>query len=157
MATPVIRVKDVPIVVRKWIQRIRASKDFWVDGIQHPKRNPIEAALSMKETLMRKMADPATWDKWEEKLKGIKLEDWIKATIEKGGPRWVPGCEFGSGKYEMFYSEFKTHLEAGLAEVYKLPRVTLEDAIRRAETMIRHNAKFKFIPKGIPGPSKYIR
>ena len=47
----------------------------------------------------------------------------------------------------LFYEQFSKHLEAGLAKVLAMPKVTLEDAIQRAAAMIRHNAQFRYTPR----------
>ena len=47
-------------------------------------------------------------------------------------------------KYKDFASKFKEHLDKGVAEVRAMPKATLEDSIKRAEKMIRHNAMFRY-------------
>lgn len=144
-----VKVKDIEIATKKYIERARAGAPLYAEMVKVPKRDPTAAAISMKETLKAKMRADETWDKWETKLAAVGFEGWLDAVLSKGVPRFVPGIEHGSKYWRQFYSQFKPHLEAGLAKVYALPRVTLEDSIARAAEMIRHNAKFRFVKKYI--------
>ena len=143
-----ISIKPVDKTVEKWLQRARAGVELYKFYVQQPKRSPTEAAISMKETLMAKMAKPETWEKWEENRRAVGDAGWLYGVMNKGVQRYPQGIEVGKKYYEQFYSQFKSHLERGLAEVYSIPRVTLDDAVRRAEVMIRHNAKFRFKKQG---------
>ena len=149
MSEVAIRVKPVDKAVEKYLERARAGRALYEFFVQNPKRNPIEAAISMKQTLKEKMSKDETWDLWETKLKGIGYDGWLDATLRKGVARFVPGIEYGAKYWRQFYEQFSKHLAEGLKKVYALPRVTLDDAIRRAEVMIRHNAEFKFIKKHV--------
>ena len=149
MAEVPVKIKPVDYVVRKWLSRARGAVEDYKAGVQAPKRNPIEAAISMKDTLKAKMAAAETWDKWESKLGAWSLDGWIKRTLEIGAARFPQGIEASQIFFKQFYEQFSKHLEEGLPKVYAIPRVTLEDAIRRAAEMIRHNAKFKFIKKPV--------
>ena len=149
MASPAVRVKPPEISARKLLDRFRAAKGFWLFGIQNPKRSPTEAAISMRATLERKMASKETWDKWEERRKAVGDAGWLTGILEKGVNRFEQGMDVGIAYWLQFFTQFKPHLEAGLEKVYAIPRATLDDAIRRAAEMIRHNAKFKYTKKGL--------
>jgi len=142
-----VKVKPVDYVASKWKSRAQSAVEDYKRFVQSPSRDPIAAAISMKETLVAKMRSDETWRKWEEKLSAVGFKGWLEAVLTKGVQRYPQGIEFGSKYYEQFYSEFSKHLEAGLEQIYRMPRVTLEDSINRAAAMIRHNAKFRFIKK----------
>lgn len=137
-------VKPAARWVDKYGRRTAVATPDYQWGVQNPSRDPTAAAISMKETLKAKMADAKTWDKWEEALKAVGMGKWQEAALNKGASRYGPGVEFGKKYYSDFASKFEAHLAAGVAEVYKLPKVTIEDSINRAATMIRHNAKFRY-------------
>lgn len=142
-----VRIKPVDYVTKKWLERARAAVEDYKLGVQNPRRDPIKAAISMKDTLMRKMAARETWDKWEQKLSAWNLEAWSKRAVNVGANRYPTGIEASQDTFKQFYEQFSKHLAEGLPKVYSIPRVTLDDSIRRAAEMIRHNAKFRFIPK----------
>mgnify|MGYP000518803883 CR=1 FL=1 len=158
MAEVAVKVKSPELAARKLLERFRAARGFYIYGVQNPKRSPTEAAISMKDTLARKMADSKTWDKWEEKRKAVGDAGWLTGVLEKGVHRLEAGMDVGIAYWLQFFNQFKGHLEAGLAKVYRLPRVTLEDSIKRAAEMIRHNAQFSYTKKGLsPDEVKSIR
>ena len=140
-----IRLKPAELIAKKYLERTR-DKTFYVAGVKNPKRSPTEAALSMKDTWRRKMALPETAEKWAKRRAAAGDEGWLAGIELKGADRWPQGTEFGSAKILDFMNKFLPHLAAGLNQVYKMPRVTLEDSINRAAAMIRHNAKFTYEP-----------
>jgi len=140
-------VKPPELWFKKWYDRARTAGPFYEAGIKAPRRNPIEAAISMKETLMAKMADRSTWDKWEERLRSVGFEGWQKAALAKGVKRFTDGIEFGKDKFRDFAEQFAKHLEEGLRKVLTMPKRNLEEAIARAAEMIRWNAKFRYRPR----------
>jgi len=147
MAEVEVKVKPVDVSARKYLDKALAGKPFYAYFVHHPKRSPTAAAIAMKETLMKKMALSETWDKWEQKRAAVGDAGWLAGVELKGIDRFPKGIEVGSARWFDFYSDFKGTLEKNLVEVYKLPRVTIDDSVKRAETMIRLNAVYRYIPK----------
>jgi len=144
MATPEVRLKPTDIVVKKWADRAKAGVELYREFTRTPKRDPTAAAVAMKESLIAKMSARETWDKWESRLRNVGFNGWLYGVQTKGVQRFPQGIDAGVGYFEQFYQQFSRHLAAGLAQVYSMPKRTLEDSINRAAAMIRHNAKFKF-------------
>jgi len=142
-----IKVKPVELTVKKWLERARAGATLYAERVKSPRRDPIKAAIAKRADLEAKMQKKETWDKWETRLSAVGMEGWLKATLTKGVERYPRGIEFGKDKFADFYEQFSKHLEAGLAKVLAMPKVTLEDSIRRAAEMIRWNAQFKYVPR----------
>jgi len=137
-------VKPADRWVKKYEARASVATEDYRYGIENPSANPIEQAIAHRKDLEAKMKDPKTWDKWEEALKFVGFDGWKKGALEKGVSRYPEGIRAGLDKYSDFAGKFKEHLEKGVAEVKKLPKVTIEDSIKRAEKMIRHNAMFRY-------------
>jgi len=146
-----VKAKPVEVALDKYIRRATAAKDDYVRGVQNPRRDPTEAAISMRSTLEAKMASKETWDKWEDRLRSVGFKGWQEATLNKGANRFLDGIRYGAKYWKQFYEQFKDHLEKGLAQVHAMPRATLDDSVRRAEFMIRWNAKFRFKKSYVPG------
>jgi len=142
MSMPVERWED------RWFRKASAAVDDLRWGLEHPARDPVTAAIEMRSTLESKMAKKETWDKWEDRLKTVGKRRWYDRAPKLAPERYPRGIEAGRPEFRAFAEEFKPHLDRGLAEVRKMPRVTIEDSVNRAAYMIRHNAKFKWIPKG---------
>jgi len=150
MAEVVAKAKPVERSVRKFIGRVAVALPDYEAGVREPRADPVARAIAMRGTLEGKMRLKEIWDKWQAKLAGVGFTGWQSMTLQKGLDRYVSGAQAGAPIWEQFYATFKSHLEKGLVDVLRMPRITLEDAIRRAAAMIRHNAIYKFTPKGIP-------
>jgi len=137
-------VKPPEFWVKRWYENARRAVDAYREGVQAPRRNPIEAAVANADVWHARVSAPETKEKWKARLSSVKFEDWLNAVLNKGAARYPNGIEFGKTKYERFAKAFHSHLEEGVRRVLAIPKRTLEDAIRRAAEMIRWNAKFTF-------------
>ena len=146
-----IKIKPAEVVVSKWADRAKAGLELYRQFTQSPKRDPTSAAISMRSSLEAKMRAKETWDKWENSLRNVGFQGWLYGVQTKGVQRFPQGIDAGQPFYQQFYSQFAPHLAAGLAQIYRMPKATLEDSVARAAAMIRHNAKFKFQKRGAPG------
>jgi hypothetical protein len=142
-----ISVKPPEKVLEKWQTRAKAGASEYAYYVEHPKRSPTDAAISMRATLEAKMSQKATWDKWEQNRKAVGDAGWLYGIKTKGISRFPTGVDAGAPKFADFYRQFKAHLEAGLAKVYAMPRATIDDAVARAAAMIKHNATFRYAKK----------
>jgi len=137
-------VKPVDRWIKKYEARSAVATDDYKWGIENPARSPTGEAIAHRKDLEAKMTKKETWDKWESALKFVGDDGWRKGAIEKGVDRYAPGIRTGLPKMTDFANKFKGHLEAGVEAVKKLPKVTIDDSIRRATEMIKHNAKFVY-------------
>jgi len=151
LATPApkIAIKTPELAAKKLLERAQAAVPFYVHGVHNPKRSPTEAAISMKETLQRKMSMSETWDKWEKRRKAVGDAGWLAGIELKGVDRYPRGMEFGSARWYDFYGKFKPTLEGVLAKVYAIPRVTIDDSVRRVETLIRGLYGWTYVPSAL--------
>jgi len=134
--------------VERWLKKYEARTAVAVDdygwGVKKPKRPPATTAIEFRDVLEKKMAAKETWDKWEGALKFVGDDGVIKAALEKGAGRYVPGVRFGLPKVKAFAEDFAPHLEKGVEKALAIKKITLEDAIERAATIIRHNAEYRY-------------
>jgi hypothetical protein len=140
---PEVNIKPPELGAKKLLERVRQSKSFYLWGVQNPKVSPTEAAIAVADSWHRIMSDPRTKQKWVENRKAAGDETWLAGILGKGADRLIPGVEFGIGKYLEFAKEFYPYMAAKIAEIKKMPKVTIEDRINRAAAMIRHNYNFK--------------
>jgi len=137
-------IKPIDIWLKKYEARTAVAVDDYKWGVKNPKRPPATTAIEFRDVLEKKMAAKETWDKWEDALKFIGDEGVIEAALEKGAGRYVPGVRFGLPKVKSFAEAFSPHLAEGVKKALAIKKVTLEDAIERAATIIRHNAEFRY-------------
>jgi len=128
--------------VEKWIEKYEkratiAAPDYeW--GVKNPRASPTERAIEMKSTLVAKMADPATWDKWEKKRREAGDVKWLDGCLKKGVKHYPDGIRAGLPYYRKFADDFKKHIDPKLVEIRRMPKITIEDSVKRAEEFIRH-------------------
>jgi len=154
-ATPAMKVSVKPpeIAAKKLLDRALAARDYYVYGVRNPKRSPTEAAISMRSTLEQKMARKEIWDKWEEKRRAAGDALWSAGIELKGVQRYPQGIEFGVPKWFDFYGQFSKRLTEVLTRVYSIPRVTIDDSVRRVETLIRGLHGFRYKPSAMTADS----
>ena len=140
---PTVTIKPPELGAKKLLERVRQSKSFYLYGVQNPKVSPTEAAVAVADSWHRIMSDPRTKEKWVQNRKAAGDETWLAGILGKGADRFIPGVEFGIGKYLEFAQEFYPYMAAKVAEIKQMPKVTIEDRINRAAEMIRHNYNFK--------------
>lgn len=138
MSKPVERWTD------KWKSRASVAKPDYIAGIQNPSRDPVAAAIEQKQSLMTKMQDSATWDKWEQGLRFVGQAGWQAAALSKGADRFTTGVNLGAPKFADFAGKFKAHLDAQLPAVRKMPNTNIEEAKAKAGAMIEANSKFRY-------------
>jgi len=144
-----VKLKSPELVAKKYLTRTAQSREFYLYGVKNPKRSPTEAALQAAETWHARVSAPETLEKWKARRSAAGDEKWLFGIEVKGAERWPRGCEIGAVWLYDFMTKFLPHLAKGLEEVYKIERKTIEDAIKRVETLIRHNAKFRYEPSKI--------
>lgn len=89
---------------------------------------------------INKALDDGTWQK---NVAAVPLEDWKKATIEKGIPRISSGIDAAAGKVEAFYGEFFPYLDNVAKKVDAMPDLTLQDSIARMTKQVTEVSKFR--------------
>lgn len=128
----------------KYEKRATIARPEYEAGVKNPKRDPIEAAIAQKETMVAKLTEVLAGNKWENALRFVGQSGWQKAALEKGASRYPEGIRAGIGKVKDFVGKFTPHLEAGMAEVENMPKRTIEESIAKSAAMIRHNAEFTY-------------
>ena len=141
-----IKLKSPELIAKKFLERTRTAVPFYVAGIKTPKRSPTEAAIGAAEAWHAKVSAAETKDKWIARRSAAGDEKWLFGIESKGIERYPKGCEVGAVWMYDFMTKFLPHLAEGLAKVYEIQKVDLDAAIKRVETLIRHNAAFRYEP-----------
>lgn len=130
-------------VAAKWKTRAGAAGTDWLNGIKRTTVDPAAAAVAAKDKWVAKMTDPATHDKWATNLGLVSRPSWQASCEAKGAPRYTSGINAAVDKYRLRIAGVLTHIATGLTALETMPNVTLEDAVARSGSFIRHMATYR--------------
>lgn len=128
---------------RKWANNLRGSVEYIRAGVQKVTTAPSEKAIAAKDRLKARWNQAIDSGIWESALRKYTLEQWKRDMTEKGIPRIPDGVDKAVGKMEEFGRQLLSYIDANLPNIEKMPKVTLEDSVRRATEWIRIMAKFR--------------
>ena len=127
----------------KHARRLKGAIDDMRAGIERVDEAPGKKAAAKKAKWADRMSRTETHDKWAKRVGEVPLDSWKKKMTDKGLPRVAGGIDDARDKVVNFAEALIDHQNAGLKDIEKMPDLTLEDSIARAQAWIRHMAKFK--------------
>ena len=112
-------------------------------GIERVSQAPGVAAAAaqtrMKANLTRSIAD----GRWAAKVKGVSLEDWKSAALNKGVDRIAAGIDQAHSKQVAMAGRLLAAVDASAAKSNAMPKGTIQDSIARMTTFVEDMHKFK--------------
>jgi len=135
-------------IAEKWANRAGAAGPALaaaVNGMAEAD-NPMAKAAASESRWAEACRKAASENRFSRGCQRVTMQMWRQAMIQKGVPNYQNGIALGQPKFLDFLNRFMPHVMAGKAALPR--RGTLNDNIRRAEAMIRHNAQFKNQPVG---------
>ena len=131
----------------KWSRRLKGATEDIRKGVEKVSEAPSKKAIAKKEKLKARLIEAIDNGVWEKRLGKVTLEDWKNKFINKGLSRISAGVDGATPKMRDFAGVLLPHIENLQKQVEKMPDVTLEDSVRRAETFIRGMAKLNYKKK----------
>jgi len=126
----------------KHAQRLKGAVEDIRRGVERVTEAPTAKAASKGEKMLANLGEAVRSGKWAARLRAVTLEEWKSKTTEKGIGRIAAGVDAARGKQVAFAEQLFEHENRLLAEVDKMPDLTVEDSISRATAWIRGMAKF---------------
>ena len=127
----------------KWARRTAGAVNDLRAGVQKVTEAPTAKAAEKADKMLQKVQAAVQEGRWQANLKKVSLEEWRKKMLDKGVPRVAQGVEAAREKSRAFAEQLLPHIDAAVAEVKRLPDLTLEDSINRVATFIRRMSEFK--------------
>lgn len=121
----------------KWARRLRGATEDIRRGVERVDTAPGERAAAAQDALLANFAEAVNSGMWANRVRGVSLQDWKQATINKGIQRIGQGVETAQPKMAQVASELLPAVDAAAAAARALPKVTLEDSINRMATFAR--------------------
>ena len=131
-------------VTEKHARRLKGSIEDMRMGIEKVTSSPTAAAAAKQDKMKAKINAAIDSGKWAQGLRAVSLEEWKEKITSKGLPRIASGIDGAGAKVEKFYTQLLPHIDSQVANIKKLPDLTLEDSINRMSTFVRGMAKFSF-------------
>jgi len=125
----------------RWGQGLKGSVERIRVGVEKVTVAPGRSAAAKADKWSAAMSSQTTKEKWARRVGEVTLEDWQRSMIQKGVNRIATGVDEAQPKMQAYGEQLIAHQNTLLAQLDKMPDVTLEDSIARATTWIRGMAK----------------
>lgn len=126
---------------QKWVTNLGAATDQMTRGAQAVTVAPGQKAAAAADKWLQKLN--ASKPKFIANVQAVSLQSWQNSYINIGIPRVSQGAQAKQAKFQAFMSDFLPYLSNGVAQIDKMPNVTLQDGINRATAMITYNSKYR--------------
>ena len=112
-------------------------------GIERVSTAPGVAAAAaqtrMKDNLNRSIDD----GRWAAKVRGVTLEEWKTAALNKGVDRIAAGIDQAHDKQGQMAGRLLAAVDSSAAKSNAMPKGTIQDSIARMTTFVEDMHKFK--------------
>jgi len=127
----------------KHARRLSAAVPDVQKGIDKVTVNPCEQAVAKQDKMLANLTLSITEGRWAAGLRRVTLDEWKKKARDIGAGRISAGIAAAKEKVISFAEQLLPHIDKGVADIKKMPDISLEDNINRCTTFIRHMAGFK--------------
>lgn len=130
-------------VAEKWSRNLSQAGPSIVAGVQGVTESPTEKAAAAADRMVQGVQRAVADGKYQAGLRRVSLEDWKRATIDKGAARVASGAVAARPKMEQFMGEWLPYMEEGKRKLESMPRGSLEQNVQRMIAQVQHAAQFR--------------
>lgn len=115
---------DPARMTRRYISGVSATPDRYVEGMQNPRRNPVEAAIRAKGKWANRVQEAIQRDSY---AGGVRAQDYTEAVriaTEDGGQAFVAGATKREAKVSRVYSRLAPLLAGVSQAIQAMPQDT---------------------------------
>ena len=127
----------------KQARRLKASLPDMKRGIERVTVAPGKKAAAKEDKMKAGIIESIESGHWAARVASVSLEEWQSKMINKGLGRVAQGIDQAKDKTIAFAEQLLPHIDKVVAEVEKLPDLTIDDSIARVTTFMRGMSKFK--------------
>jgi predicted transcriptional regulator len=127
----------------KWVRNLSGATQEIRDGVNAVTQSPTDKAADQVDKYVLRVQEAAASGKYAARLRSVSLEDWKRATIDKGLQRIPQGAAAATGDVEAFMAELLPFQERLKSTIDAMPDTTLEDSIARQAAWTRGMAEFQ--------------
>jgi len=130
--------------VEKHAKRLKAASDEIRRGVQAVTEAPSQKAVEKQDKMRENLIAAIDDGRWANALSKYSLQDWKNDMLNKGIGRIGKGIDEAQGKMRRFFEWLLPKVYALSDEVKQMRDMTIDDAVARAERVIRGMAENKY-------------
>jgi hypothetical protein len=134
-------VKPLDYVVEKWARRAKGAVEDLKKGVELTKKD-WASLLKKAKDYMKLNYNEALDTYFDKAVDKVGTEGWRSKTLTKAPARYPSGIDAGAGDYKSKMTDILAFEDSLQAEIQKMPNMTLEDRIARANAWIRKMHEF---------------
>lgn len=127
--------KTAANVAKKWATNMQAATTAMKDGVNGVTVSPTSKAADNVEKWLAGVQRARQEGTFEAGLRGVSLESWRQAMLQKGIPRISSGVTEATPKMERFLGELLSHTDSVSQQIQAMPSNTPEE---RKQRMLRN-------------------
>ena len=135
--------KNPQKVAEKWARNLSGATQDIRDGVTAVTESPTEKAAAQAEKYRLNTAAAVDSGKFQARLRGVTLDDWKRATLDKGIARIASGAAAATDDVAGFMGELIPYQERVKEEMKNMPNTTLADSIARQSFWTTKMADFQ--------------
>ena len=127
----------------KWVRNLSGATQEIRDGVQGVTVSPMDKAADQAEKYRARVNAAVDSGKYQARLRDVSLDEWKRATLEKGIGRIATGAAAAQDDVQDFFNQLFPFQERLQAQIDSMPDTTLEDSIARQAAWTRGMAEFQ--------------
>jgi hypothetical protein len=128
----------------KQATRLKASVEDIRRGIQRVDVAPGVKAAAKQDKMRANLVASIDSGKWARNVASVSLEEWKRKAGEVGVNRIASGIDAARDKVTNFFDQLLPYQDAYLAEIRKMPDISLQDNIARMTANVERMSRFTF-------------
>ena len=113
------------------------------DGISRVTTAPGVAAVAQQDKMRLKLLESLDSGRWAEKTRGVSLQAWQDAALNKGVDRIATGIDAAHDKQVAMAGRLLPIVDAAAQKARAMPKVTLQDSIARMTSFVTDMSRAK--------------
>lgn len=127
----------------KHARRLKEAVPDMEAGVNRVTISPTQQAAAKIDKLKANLIKAIDSGKMKRRMMAVTVDDWKTKMLTKGVPRVASGIDAAHDKQVVFATQLLPAIDSAVAEVKKMPDLTIEDSIQRVGTFIRRMSKFE--------------
>jgi hypothetical protein len=134
--------KSAQQATQKWVQNTQGATQTWITNLQGTTKPIVAAAVAQKSVMTTNFNDAVNSGRWEAALQAVG-DGGIKAAAAAKQANYGTGVSAASDKFGSFMTKLINYEQAGLSQIYSMPKGNTSAGIARATAWIQYMAAGK--------------